>query len=80
MSAGTNYPQNNDAHDDAAAGQIVPDVEYKPPLREGPGMYTDSVYKRAIWLTSDAIVLTIAAPFFAIWWIGRTIKRIVAPK
>lgn len=43
-------------------------------------MYTDSVYKRAIWLTSDAIVLTIAAPFFAIWWIGRTIKRIVAPK
>lgn len=43
-------------------------------------MHADSVYKRAIWLMSDAVVLTIASPFFAVWWIARAIKRMAAPK
>lgn len=43
-------------------------------------MHADSIYKRAVWLMSDAVVLTIAAPFFAVWWIGRAIKRMAGPK
>ncbi len=31
--------------------------------------------KRSVTLLSDAIVLTIAAPFLAIWWIARTVRR-----
>ncbi len=30
---------------------------------------------RAGRLTSDAIVLTLAAPFFAVWWAQRYIRR-----
>ncbi len=43
-------------------------------------MYAIPVYKRAVWLTADAIVLTIASPFFAVWWVARAIKRKLQPK
>lgn len=35
------------------------------------------VAKRALSLTSDAIVLTLAAPFFAVWWMVRTTRRLL---
>ena len=38
-------------------------------------MYAAPLFKRAVTLTSDAIVLTIASPFFAIWWIVRAVRR-----
>lgn len=30
---------------------------------------------RAVRLASDAIVLTVAAPFFAVWWAQRWIRH-----
>jgi hypothetical protein len=33
------------------------------------------VLKRAVALTSDAILLTLASPFFAAWWLARRIRR-----
>lgn len=38
-------------------------------------MYATPILKRAICLTSDAIVLTIASPFLAVWWIVRAVRR-----
>jgi hypothetical protein len=35
------------------------------------------VAKHVLSLTSDAIVLTLAAPFFAVWWIVRTTRRLL---
>jgi hypothetical protein len=35
------------------------------------------IAKRALSLTSDAIVLTLAAPFLAVWWIVRTSRRLL---
>ena len=32
---------------------------------------------RVLTLTSDAIVLTLASPFFAVWWIVRTARRLL---
>lgn len=31
--------------------------------------------KRTVALSSDAVVLTIAAPFLAIWFVYRTLKK-----
>jgi hypothetical protein len=31
--------------------------------------------KRSVSLLSDAIVLTLAAPFLAIWWLARAVRR-----
>lgn len=36
--------------------------------------------KRAIGLGSDAIVLTLASPFFAGWFIFRLMKRWIGPR
>ena len=49
-------------------------------LEEVQSMYAIPVYKRALSLTMDAIVLTLASPFFAVWWVARTIKRLTSPK
>lgn len=32
---------------------------------------------RAVTLTADAIVLTLAAPFFAVWWCVRALQRLM---
>jgi hypothetical protein len=42
---------------------------------KGSRMYATPIMKRTISLTSDAIVLTLASPFFAVWWIVRTVRR-----
>ncbi len=36
-----------------------------------------SIAWRAITLTSDAVVLTIAAPFIAVWYVVRALKRLI---
>lgn len=38
-------------------------------------MYQTPVLKRAAYLTSDLIILTLASPIFAIWWGVRTARR-----
>ncbi|MEQ1651512.1 MAG: hypothetical protein ABL897_03400 [Hyphomicrobium sp.] len=43
-------------------------------------MHQIPVMKRALYLTSDAIVLTLASPFFAIWWSVRAVRRWMQPK
>lgn len=52
--------------------------------RGGTSMQAVPVLKRAAGLTSDAILLTIASPFFAIWWLTRQmksqLKRMTQPK
>ena len=34
-----------------------------------------SAASRALTLTCDAIILTLAAPFFAVWWVVRAVRR-----
>ena len=49
----------------------------KPPANREPGPLA-SVAWRVLSLTSDAIVLTLAAPFFAVWWavvLSRRLRR-----
>ena len=60
----------------AAGGASVDGVTLPSATKVPATVHADSVYKRAVWLMSDAVVLTIAAPFIAIWWFGRAIKRI----
>ena len=76
----TSHPQQNDAADRISPGTMARDAVKMPSAKEGPAMHADSIYKRAVWLMSDAVVLTIAAPFFAVWWVGRAVKRMLAPK
>ena len=74
------HPQPSAVSSQVPSGNQTPDAIKMRALREGSSMHADSVYKRAIWLMSDAVVLTIASPFFAVWWIARAIKRMAAPK
>ena len=34
-----------------------------------------SAASRALTLTCDAIILTLAAPFFVVWWVVRAVRR-----
>ena len=43
-------------------------------------MYATPVLKRAMYLMSDAVVLTLASPFFAVWWLTRLARRMMPPK
>ena len=74
------HPQPSRTSDQQKAGAINEDALKLRRLEEGQAMYATPVYKRALSLTSDAIVLTLASPFFAVWWIARTIKRLTQPK
>lgn len=47
---------------------------------EASQIFPVTVLKRTLTLTADAIVLTLAAPFFAVWWLYRAAKRIGLPK
>ncbi len=52
---------------------------HDPREQHGPARFRDakpSLGWRAVTLTADAIVLTIAAPFFAVWYVARAIKRL----
>ncbi len=39
-------------------------------------MYATPILKRTLTLTADAVVLTLASPFFAAWWIVRSVRRL----
>ncbi|MGQ0455424.1 MAG: hypothetical protein ACT4OU_00020 [Hyphomicrobium sp.] len=45
----------------------------RPPEKTSPRILV--VAKRGVALSSDAVVLTIAAPFLAIWFVYRTLKK-----
>jgi hypothetical protein len=45
--------------------------EFARPMPFSPA----TIARRSITLTWDAIVLTVASPFFAAWWAWRTIRR-----
>ena len=75
IKASTRHPQLTDNANQLSPGE---DGTYLMTLRDRPeisSMYAAPVLKRAVTLTSDAIVLTIASPFFAIWWIVRAVRR-----
>ena len=74
------HPQASHKSDTQFAGAVNEDALKMRRLQEGQSMYAVPVYKRALWLASDAVVLTIASPCFAVWWIARAIKRITEPK
>ena len=38
-------------------------------------IFPANVLKRTLTLSSDAIVLTLASPFFAVWWAFTLVKR-----
>ena len=76
----TNRPQASGKPNQQTAGASNADALKLRHLEEVQAMYAIPIYKRALWLTSDAIVLTLASPFFAAWWIARAIKRITEPK
>jgi hypothetical protein len=46
-------------------------------LPDRPPLSVATIAKRALSLTSDAIVLTLAAPFFAVWWVVRMTRRLL---
>jgi hypothetical protein len=46
-----------------------------PRQREGARMYETPILHRAVFLISDAIVLTLASPFLAVWWIVRAVRK-----
>ncbi|MFN0219097.1 MAG: hypothetical protein ACKVP4_09815 [Hyphomicrobium sp.] len=50
-------------------------AEFRAKPRVEPGNRIAAVLKRAVALSSDAVVLTIASPFIAIWFVYRTLKR-----
>jgi hypothetical protein len=43
-------------------------------------MYATPVYKRILFLASDAVVLTLASPFFAVWWLNKFVRRMLPRK
>lgn len=45
------------------------------PTGTGIAMQGVPIMKRVVTLTSDAIVLTLASPFFAVWWLSRCARR-----
>jgi hypothetical protein len=73
-------PQQIDVISKHSASATVAAQSKIKALGEGSPMHTIPMYKRAVWLTADAIVLTIASPFFAAWWLTRAIKRKIQPK
>jgi hypothetical protein len=69
------HPQLTDNADQLTSGGGRDDLMSYWDRSEGSRMYATPVYKRAVYLLSDAIVLTIASPFLAVWWIVRAMRR-----
>jgi hypothetical protein len=69
------HPQLTDDAVPAGAGQSAAPMVTLPPRLEGDRMYETPILHRALYLTSDAIVLTLASPFLAVWWILRAVRR-----
>lgn len=62
------------------AGEVaVNDVKVSPGW-ESTRMGILPILKRTLGLTSDAILLTIASPFFAAWWLSRIVRRLAQPR
>lgn len=47
---------------------------------EGTSIFPLAVLKRTVTLASDAVVLTLASPFFAVWWTYKMVKRLSGQK
>ena len=47
---------------------------------EGTRIFPATVLKRTLTLASDAVVLTLASPFFAVWWTYKMVKRLSGQK
>jgi hypothetical protein len=69
------HPQLTDDADPAGAGQSAAPMVTLPPRPQGDRMHETPILHRALYLTSDAIVLTLASPFLAVWWIVRAVRR-----
>ena len=68
-------PQLNDGADRLSAGNPGAPMMTLPGPPEGARMYETPVLMRAVYLISDAIVLTLASPFFAAWWLFRAVRK-----
>ncbi len=68
-------PQLKDGADRHSAGYPDAPVMTLPGPPEGSRMFETPVLMRAIYLTSDAIVLTLASPFLAAWWLFRVVRK-----
>jgi hypothetical protein len=68
-------PQPIDAADHLSAGENRNVLMSSWDRSEGSRMYATPILKRAVSLTSDAIVLTLASPFFVAWWLVRTLRN-----
>jgi hypothetical protein len=70
-----NHPQLADDADQLTTGGDRNVLMSSWDRSKGSRMYATPVLKRAFSLMSDAIVLTIASPFLAVWWIVRAMRR-----
>ena len=69
------HPQLHDGPGSQYSGAAAQDRVNIEVRLETSSMYETPVLKRAAYLTSDVIILTLASPVFAIWWIVRTVRR-----
>jgi hypothetical protein len=68
-------PQLTDEMNALGTGENSSPMVTISPKAKGARMFETPVLHRALYLTSDAIVLTLAAPFFAAWWIVRAVRK-----
>jgi hypothetical protein len=71
----TGHPQLTDDADRLSTGEDRQVLLTSWNRLEGSRMYAAPVLRRAVSLTSDAILLTLASPIFAAWWIVRAIRK-----
>jgi hypothetical protein len=72
--------QQNPGHANPATDTASQDALKLRRLQEAQAMHAAPIYKRALSLTSDAIILTLASPFLVVWWLVRTLKRLTVSK
>ena len=75
-SPGNGNPQETvlDVAPDASAGRD--DLALRELRSEDRPIFPVIVLKRTLTLTLDAILLTLASPFFALWWATRLVRKL----
>lgn len=68
-------PQISQTPSDDSAGKRRRDDAKLSRKGEDKAMQAVPVLKRAAGLTSDIVLLTLASPIFAVWWLTRLIKK-----
>ena len=71
-------PESGRGETDGSASSA--DLIFSQDRPEDTDIFPVTVLKRTLTLTSDAIVLTLASPFFAVWWAYRMVKRLNGQK